>query len=164
MQHGTAHKEKACQPYGTENNVIREKNLLMKKVVLMMVALLGTFVAKASDYDYPYLTIQSTDGTTQSLDVTSLKITFDDGQLVATNASGSQSFTLSSLSKMYFTESASAITTAVGQIPTAGETNVYTVGGIFVGSFDSMEQAKNSLTKGVYVMKSNQKTFKIAVK
>ena len=123
-----------------------------------MVAL-GAMTAQA--YDYPYLTFQMTDGTVQSVAVDDLTIAFSDGQLVATNADGSQTFTLTELSKMYFSTTSTAI-----EDVTASEAavEVYTVQGVSKGTFDSMQTAKASLGKGIYIIKCDGSTFKIAVK
>lgn len=76
----------------------------MRKIVLsVVIALFGLLSVQASNYTK--LTFQQVDGTKQSVDLQSLVITFSDGQLLATNEKGDQSFTLRNLAKMYFSTS-----------------------------------------------------------
>ena len=77
-----------------------------------MLVLAGTLVAQADDY--PYLTFQKTDGTTQPVDVSGLVLTFSNGQLIATTSSGNVTFSLMELSKMYFSTSGSTSLIANG--------------------------------------------------
>lgn len=138
----------------------------MKKFMLILLAAMGGTVAQA--YEYPYLTLQKADGTATSLSVESLVITFSNGQLSATNADGTTTFTLADLSKMLFESSPTAITTAISPSAvtavTDGAVEVYSTGGMFMGRFDSMEQARCQMRPGIYVMKQNGETKKIAVK
>ena len=96
-----------------------------------------------------------------SLDVSSLKLTISGGSLVAVNASTSETFTLTDLSKMYF-----ATTSGISDLKAGGDTNVkvYTLTGIAVGTFDTLEVAQSRLPKGVYVISTQGKTSKVTVK
>ncbi|MBQ8464316.1 MAG: hypothetical protein IJ544_09420 [Prevotella sp.] len=135
----------------------------MKKLLTLTIALAGLTTAGA--YDYPYLTFQSADGSTTSVSVESLTITINDGQLVVRNADGSQTFTVAQLSKMFFSETAEA--TGISTAKTDGtseEVEVYTVGGIAIGKFASMAQAKQTLKPGLYVVRSGNKTTKINIR
>ena len=123
----------------------------MKKFLLVLAMMIGAQVTYAADYTY--LTFETTDGTKTSVDVSSLTLTISGTTLTA----GSQSFTLSNLSKMYF--SVSDETTGIRQMPvnTLDEiTDIYDLQGRKI--------AKDQMTKGVYIIKTNQGTHKIAVK
>ncbi|MBQ7495396.1 MAG: hypothetical protein IJT75_06575 [Bacteroidaceae bacterium] len=72
----------------------------MKQIAFLLMALVGTLTAMADSY--PYLTFQTTDGSTGTLAVEDLKLTISDGTLTATNAVTGQTFALSDLSKMFF--------------------------------------------------------------
>ena len=123
----------------------------MKKVLLVLTMMAGALASYAGDYTY--LTFETTDGTKTSVDVSSLTLTISGTTLTA----GSQSFTLSNLSKMYF--SVSDETTGIRQMPvnTLDEiTDIYDLQGRKI--------AKDQMTKGVYIIKTNQGTHKIAVK
>lgn len=134
----------------------------MKKLLFTTLITLGTLQAQA--YDYPYLVFQNTEGTTTVIAVESLSITISDGQLVATNADGTQSFALADLSKMYFTQQADL--TGISNASTQEDevVEVFTTGGIKLGKYLNIKEAKTSLKPGLYILKSKQKSFKIVVK
>ena len=136
----------------------------MKKQFITLLALAGMATAQAEDNDYPYLMFQTTDGTTTAVASSNLTITFSDGKLIATDANtGTQTFTLTDLSKMFFS------TDATGIEETEAETDneaveVFTTTGISLGKFENMKEAQSALERGIYVMKSKSRTLKIAVK
>ena len=134
----------------------------MKKLLFTTLITLGTLQAQA--YDYPYLVFQNTEGTTTVIAVESLSITISDGQLVATNADGTQSFALTDLSKMFFTQQADL--TGISNAGTQEDevVEVFTTGGIKLGKYLNINKAKSSLKPGLYILKSKQKSFKIVVK
>lgn len=132
----------------------------MKKIIFTLLALTGAMTAQA--YDYPYLTFMTGSGTLTSLSVSSLTITVSDGQLVVTNSGGSQTFTLSDLSKMYF--STEDVSTGISSPAVTDEVEVLTVDGISLGRFAGVEQARTALKSGTYVIKSKSKTFKMTVR
>ena len=71
----------------------------MKKFVVLLLMMMGTLAVHADDYTY--LTFETTDGSKVSVETSSLTISISGTTLTA----GSQSFTLSDLSKMYFSTS-----------------------------------------------------------
>ena len=75
----------------------------MKRILLYLSMLTATLAMHAEGY--PYLTFQTSDGTLLSLSVSSLALSVSGTSLVCTNGDGTQTFTLSDLSKMYFSES-----------------------------------------------------------
>ena len=68
----------------------------MRKILLLLVALAGALTVKADSYTY--LTFETTDGEKVSVSLESLTITISGTTLTT----GSQSFTLTNLSRMYF--------------------------------------------------------------
>ncbi len=131
----------------------------MKKILLTMMCVIGLTTAKA--YDFTYLVFQTENGTTTSVDVNDLTITINGTSLVVTNGSGTQTFTLSELSKMYFSDTAGISDITNDE---AEEVEIYTPSGMSMGKFDNLLSAQNQLEKGVYIVKSNSKTSKIIVK
>lgn len=118
----------------------------------------------ARAYDYPYLTFQTAEGTLTSVSVESLGMTIAGGEITCTNAGGTQTFQLASLSKMYF--STADVSTGISSI-TADEplkAEVFTIAGVSVGTFQSLGEATASLKPGVYVIKTDKETIKIAVR
>ena len=134
----------------------------MKKLVLTTLITLGTLQVQA--YEYPYLVFQNTEGTTTAFAVESLTITISEGKLVAKNAEDTQSFSLGDLSKMYFTRQADL--TGISDTDTSEDeiVEVFTTGGINIGKYLNINEAKSSLKPGLYILKSRQKTFKITIK
>lgn len=57
-----------------------------------------------------------------------------------------------------------AETDALRNVSTPTTLNVYTASGIFLGTFDSVQQAKATLKRGLYVIKSNDKTHKLNIR
>ena len=115
----------------------------------MMAAALTTQAA-----DYPYLTFVTTDGDKASVSVSSLTLTVSGTTLTA----GSQSFTLSNLSKMYFSTS-DETTTGIEEITNAAldeATDIYDLQGHKV--------TKEQMRKGVYIVKTKNRTYKIVVR
>lgn len=124
---------------------------MTKKLLLLLMFMSGTFAAHADDYSY--LTFETTDGAKTSVSVSSLTITISGTTLTA----GGQSFTLSNLSKMYF--STSDQTTGINDIfssDTDQITDIYDLQGRKV--------SKDQMRSGVYVIKTAQGTRKVNVK
>lgn len=123
----------------------------MKKKLLLFMMLIGSMATYAETYTY--LTFELTDGTKTSVDVSSLTLTISGTTLTA----GTQSFTLSNLSKMYF--STSNETTGISQMPVNTLEEI-----IDVFDLQGRKIAKDQMKKGVYIIKTQQGTHKIVVK
>jgi hypothetical protein len=124
----------------------------MKKIVLLFLAMMGLSVAHA-DNSYTYLTFETTDGARISVPATQLKMTIRGNTL----STGTQTFTLANLSKMYFTatdETTTGISTATATIDEA--TEVYDLNGRRIDN--------RNLPKGVYIVKTKDRTYKMTVK
>lgn len=129
----------------------------MKKVLLVLMMMTGMLTAHADSYTY--LTFEKSDGTLTSVPLSSLSITISGTTLTA----GDQSFALTDLTKMYFT---TADVTAIDEVNTAvnGEVEVFSMNGVAMGKYTTVQEAMSSLRTGVYIVKSNGKTVKVAVK
>lgn len=113
--------------------------------------LIVTLTALADDY--AYLTFETIDGDKVSVAVADLTISISGTTLTA----GSQSFTLTNLSKMYFSTSDETSGIESLTIDDLNEiTDVYDLSGKKV--------RKDQMRKGVYIVKSKKGTFKMAVK
>lgn len=123
-----------------------------------MAVMIGTVAVHADDYTY--LTFEKSDGTLTSVALSSLSITISGTTLTA----GDQTFTLSDLTKMYF--STANETTGIEEATTTldGAVEVFSLNGIAIGKYASMKDAAASLKTGIYVIKSKSKTLKVAVK
>ena len=124
----------------------------MKKIILLLTVLAGTMTAQADSYTF--LTFETTDGAKASVSVEKLVLTISGTTLTA----GSQSFTLSNLNKMYFSTS-DETTTGIEEITNAAldeATDIYDLQGHKV--------TKEQMRKGVYIVKTKNRTYKIAVR
>lgn len=127
----------------------------MKKIFLFLMTLAGVLTAQADDY--PYLTFETTDGAKASVAVSSLKLTFSGNTLTA----GSKTFTLTNLSKMYFSTTDESMETGVEAIQQSQNaideaTAIYDLQGHKV--------PKEQMRKGAYIIKTKDRTYKIVVK
>ena len=127
----------------------------MKKIVLLLMTLVGGGLAVQAEDSYTYLTFETTDGAKVSVSVSSLPVTInlDNSTLVI----GNETFALADLSKMYF--STQSETTGIQEISSATideAADIYDLQGHKV--------TKAQMKKGVYIVKTNGKTYKIVVK
>ncbi|MBR2778404.1 MAG: hypothetical protein IKD75_15170 [Prevotella sp.] len=125
----------------------------MKKLILLLTLMVGTLTAQANDYTY--LTFETTDGSKTSVDVSSLPVTInlDDSTLTI----GNQTFALADLSKMYF--STRSETTGIQEVSLTSldeEMDIYDLQGHKV--------TKEQMRKGVYIVKTKSRTYKMVVK
>ena len=127
----------------------------MKSFILGILMMIGTLPAMAGNY--PYLTFELTDGAKVSVSVSSLSLSFNGNTLKA----GSQTFTVSNLSKMYFSsaDETNGGATAIEEL-TADDLEGKEIYDLNGHRLDSDAQ----LPRGVYIVKSKNKTSKIVVK
>ena len=132
----------------------------MKSFILGILMTVGTLPTMAGNY--PYLTFELTDGAKVSVSVSSLTLTVNGTTLKA----GSQTFTISNLSKMYFSSTdETSGATAIDEL-TADDLEgkeIYDLNGHKIElQITNYELPK--LPRGVYIVKSKNKTCKIVVK
>ena len=114
--------------------------------------MVGTLTAQADNYTY--LTFETTDGARASVAVENLTLTISGTTLTA----GSQQFTLSNLSKMYFS-TADETTTGIEEVTAATldeATDIYDLQGHKI--------SKEQMRKGVYIVKTKNRTYKMVVR
>ena len=126
----------------------------MKSFILGILMMVGTLPTMAASY--PYLTFELTDGAKVSVSVSSLTVSVNGTTLKA----GSQTFTISNLAKMYFSSTdETSGATAIDEL-TADDLEGKEVYDLNGHKLDSDTQ----LPRGVYIVKSKNKTCKIVVK
>ena len=124
----------------------------MKNFFLLLTVLVTTLTVQAEGYTY--LTFETTDGAKASVSVENLTLTINGTTLTA----GSQQFTLSNLSKMYFSTS-DETATGIEEINSASieeATDIYDLQGHKV--------SKEQMRKGVYIVKTKSRTYKMVVR
>ncbi len=142
----------------------------MKSLRLFGLGLSLALGLTASAQSYSYLTFRQADGSETSLKTSGLKLTFADGNLVATNGSETATFALANMAKMYFSSSATAISQASTESVSAsivnGTLQVTAPAGTSVSVYglDGREMPHQGLASGVYVVKVGQKVLKLMAK
>ena len=124
----------------------------MKKIILFMTMMVGVLAAHADSYTF--LTFETTDGAKASVSVSDLTLTISGTTLTA----GTQSFTLTNLSKMYFSTS-DETTTGISEVMKADldeATDIYDLQGHKV--------TKAQMNRGVYIVKTKSRTYKMVVR
>ena len=118
--------------------------------------MVGTLPAMAENY--PYLTFELTDGAKVSVSVSSLTLTVNGTTLKA----GSQIFTISNLSKMYFstTDETTGTPDAIDDVKT--DDGAWDDGEIY--DLNGRKVTRDQMQKGVYIVKTKERTCKIVVK
>ena len=135
---------------------------MKKRFMFLFPAMLAAAAAHADTY--PYLTFQKADGTTVSIKVDSLTMTFSDGKLVVSNGTDGQELTVAELSSMYFSTSDATGIKEVAISDVDGEVEAFSLQGVSYGKYASLQVFKDKATPGVYVVKGNGKTQKITVR
>lgn len=125
----------------------------MKKLLFLLLLMIGTLTANAEDYSY--LTFETTDGVKVSVPVASLTVTISGTTLTA----GSHTFELINLSKMYF--SMYDEVTGIGT-PTISDADWKKVTAVY--DLNGREVTKSEATKGVYIVKTKSGIHKIVVR
>ena len=129
----------------------------MKKIVLLLMTLVGGVLTMQAEDTYTYLTFETTDGSKTSVNVSSLPVTINLDN--STLTIGNETFALADLSKMYFStqsETTGIETIDNGQWTMDNSAEFYDLQGHKV--------TKAQMKKGVYIVKTNSKTYKIVVK
>lgn len=128
----------------------------MKKLLWTVLMLAGMLPTLANDY--PYLTFELTDGAKASVSVKSLTLTIKGTTLTV----GEQTFVLSNLSKMYF--SATDETTRGENAIDDVKTNDSLLDNAEIYDLNGRRVTRDQMQKGVYIVKTKERTCKIVVK
>ena len=135
----------------------------MKKIMLTLALMMAIAMNAAADNYYSYLILENSDGTTLSYVANELEITFSDGNLIVSQNGTATSHPLSSLSKMFFSNSTSSIQSA-DEEKTAETGEVFDLQGRRVAAQMRLADINRQLPKGVYIVKNGEKSVKFTVK
>lgn len=134
----------------------------MKSWMILIAVCLSGMVAHASTY--PYLTFLSTDGTTTLISTTGLVIRFSDGKLIATNGTETKEISVASLTRMSFSDNNATGLQESSLQKVDGQVEAFSIGGLNMGKFNSVQAFRQSAPAGIYVVKGNGKIQKIVQK
>ena len=125
---------------------------MVKRLFLLLLTMVGVLPVEAGNYTY--LTFEMTDGVKASVPVTTaLTITISGNTLKA----GDQTFVLGNLKKMYFSDDNE--TTAISEVTQAALDEAEEI-----CDMRGHRVEKSRMKRGVYIVKTKQKTYKITVK
>ncbi len=133
---------------------------MLKSLFLGFVLATTPIVAMAGEYDS--LIFEFTDGSTVKLPAENLQLSVGKSALEATSSQTSASIPLAKLSKFYFGQDATSLPITV--IDAVEAIEVYTIAGVSVGHYESVEALRASVPAGVYVLKTAGAIFKIAIR
>lgn len=127
-----------------------------KKLLWTVLVLAGMLPTRAEEYGY--LTFELTDGAKASVSVESLTLTFEGATLKV----GQETFKVSNLSKMYFstTDETTGTPDAIDDVKT--DDGAWDDGEIY--DLNGRKVTKAQMQKGVYIVKTKERTCKIVVK
>ena len=127
-----------------------------KKLLWMVLVLAGMLPTKAEEYGY--LTFELTDGAKASVSVESLTLSFEGATLKV----GQETFKVSNLSKMYFstTDETTGTPDAIDDVKT--DDGAWDDGEIY--DLNGRRVTRDQMRKGVYIVKTKERTCKIVVK
>lgn len=137
----------------------------MKRYLLSIALGLAALTAGAQQTDY--LTLRMADGTECSVPSSGLTLTFGNGQMTVRSAQGTTNYALTSLAQMWFAATPTAISSLSGSnagIRIVGEQVVATgiaPADIRVFTPDGREVGQSGLTRGLYIVRTPQQTYKV---
>lgn len=130
----------------------------MKKTIILTLLTFLTLGTRAGDYQYLVFTL--TDGTTKAVTANSLTISFTDGNLVAASSGETlATLPLSSLTQMEFSTDGTTGIEGINAntLITDSATAIYDMNGRQMSS-------GSALPKGVYIVKTQNRTLKVNIK
>ncbi|MBD5253042.1 MAG: hypothetical protein HDR83_05340 [Bacteroides sp.] len=131
----------------------------MKKSLCLLIASAMSAVSFAQGDAFEWLTFSLTDGSEVAVAAENLSLNFSDGVLRLSSASVDTSFDVANLRSMRFTSDASGIAD-VEALP-AARAEYFTVAGVSAGVFDSVDDARAALTSGMYIARSESRSWKV---
>ena len=123
----------------------------MKKILVLVLAVVSAVMAQAGEYAYLVFVNQNND--TTALSVTDMTLKVQENSLSVTNAAGTVNFTLTDLQFMQFmTEDGQMAMSIDNMLDANAPIDVYTIMGVKVGHYNSLPEAAGVLGKGSYVI------------
>ena len=137
----------------------------MKRLFTYLIIVMASVGCYADDYGF--LTFEQQSGTKKSIPALGTRITFVDGQALATYGDETYEVGIADLAKMYF--SPEDITTGISLIPSPspkgeGSEYVYDLQGRKIADNPSSFISHPSFSKGIYIVRKNGQTLKTIIK
>lgn len=126
----------------------------MRKLFLLSLLTISWMWVKAVT-PYKYMEFKTTENTSLVFEAEGLEIEINDGVLALSNASGQKmNIDVSTLASMQFTDNPAAIFNIT--FDSDSKIQVYKLDGTVVGNFPSISNVINTLSPGVYILKSTE--------
>lgn len=122
-------------------------------------AMLMSPTLTTSAAEFPWLTFVMADETELSVAADNLSLNYADGNLLLTSQSANETLPTAQIKSMRFTSTPASVD-AIG-VEASFTADYYTPSGISVGRFGSIDEARDMLPAGIYIVKCEQKTFKL---
>ena len=124
----------------------------MKKLLLAILVMMTMLTVQANDKSYTYLTFETTDRAKASIEMASAKLTFSGTTLRI----GTESFPISNLSKIYLTASDESSSTGFEPVPTITLNE-----SVAIYDIQGHQVTKGQMKRGVYIVKTKDRTYKM---
>ena len=126
----------------------------MRKLFLLSLLTIAWMSVKAVT-PYKYMEFKTTENTSLVFEAEGLEIEINDGVLALSNASGQKmNIDVSTLASMQFTDNPAAIFNIT--FDSDSKIQVYKLDGTVVGNFPNISNVINTLSPGVYILKSTE--------
>lgn len=136
----------------------------MKREFILLMLLLAIGMGQTYADDYTFLTFTKADGTSQSFEAQGLTITFSGTQATIIGTHGTATLPLETVTKMFF--SSTDTPTGINDLQDDAQSSValYTLSGMYVGTFSDTQAATAGQPAGCYVVRQGKNTHKILVR
>lgn len=129
-----------------------------KKCCIVLAAAMAAASFAMAD-EYQWLTFRFTDDSVVTVAAEGLEMNYEAGLLQLVSPTVSSSFPVETLLSMQFVSDPSAI--AVPDADNSSRTEYFTVSGVKVGTYDSVNDARAALGSGIYIARSGDKCWKL---
>ena len=127
----------------------------MRKLLLLLSLLTIAWMSVKAGTPYKYMEFKTTENTSLVFEAEGLEIETNDGVLSLSNASGQKmNFDVSILASMQFTDNPAAIFNIT--LDSDSKIQIYKLDGTVVGNFPNISNVINTLSPGVYILKSTE--------
>lgn len=107
------------------------------------------------------LTFVERDGTETHLWADGLELSYNEGMITARNGEISKAFEVSSLARMFFSDTPQGVETVDSE--SSSVLAVYTSGGILIGEYGSVKAMMETLEPGIYIVRTGKNVKKIII-
>ena len=133
----------------------------MKRLLLSITLSLAA-IMNVSAGDYDYLIFTQKNNPAQAVTAIGTTITFTDGNMKVVSGGETVTIPLADVSEMYFSSTSGIDEKSLA--PADGTITVYTTSGQHVATYQNADDLSSQLKKGIYVIRQNGETRKIAVR